>query len=239
MKNIAVILAGGTGSRIGGELPKQFVEVVGSPVIAYSIDAFEKHTGIDEIAVVIPPAYRKTWDAIAEKYNWKKVNKILEGGRQRSDSTLSALQAYWNLDEANILFHDAVRPLVSRRIIDDTLCALEHYAAVAVAVAITDTILQTDDAQQIIANIPSRSLLRRMQTPQGFKLSVIRKAYALAMADPDFVVSDDCGVVHQYLPDVKTGLVEGDERNFKITWPQDFQLMESLHTLIDRNTQFV
>ncbi|MDR0295221.1 MAG: 2-C-methyl-D-erythritol 4-phosphate cytidylyltransferase, partial [Prevotellaceae bacterium] len=199
MKNIAVILAGGTGSRVGGELPKQVIEVTGIPIIAYSLDAFEKHSDIDEIAIIVHPSYLEVWNNIAQKYNWKKVSKVLKGGAQRSDSTLAALQAYSNIDEANILFHDAVRPFVSKRIIDDTLCALEQYSAVAVAVSVTDTILQTDNAQRTITQIPSRSLFRRAQTPQGFKLSVIRKAYALAMADPDFAVTDDCGVVHKYL----------------------------------------
>ena len=225
MKNIAVILAGGTGSRMGGELPKQFLEVAGVPVIAYSIDAFEKHAGIDELAVVIHPSYMETWDNIAKKHAWKKINKVLKGGDRRSDSTLSALQAYSGLDEANILFHDAVRPMVSKRIIDDTLRALEQHAAVTVTAPVTDTVLQTDDRQQTIAQIPCRSLLRRMQTPQGFKLSVIRKAYALAMADPNFTVTDDCGVLHKYLPEIEIGLVEGEENNLKITWPQDLQLM--------------
>jgi len=228
MRNIAVILAGGTGSRVGGELPKQFVKIAGMPIIAYSVEAFEKHSGIDEIAVVIHPSYMEVWNSIAKKYNWKKVKKILKGGAQRSDSTLAALQAYTNIDEVNILFHDAVRPLVDKRIIDDTLQTLKQYSAVTVAIPITDTVLQTDNTQHTIRQIPSRSLFRRAQTPQGFKLSVIRKAYALAMVDTDFTVTDDCSVVHKYLPDVKIGLVAGDERNFKITRPQDLQQMEQM-----------
>jgi len=228
MKNIAVILAGGTGSRVGGVLPKQFIEVLGMPVIAYSIEAFEKHSGIDEIALVIHPSFMEMWNSIAKKHQWKKVSKILNGGAQRSDSTLAALQAYSSANEANMLFHDAARPLVSRLIIDDTLRALEQYTAVTAAVTISDTVLQTDNEQQTIAQIPSRSLFRRVQTPQGFKLSVIREAYALAVTDTDFTATDDCGVVHKYLPHVKIGLVEGDERNFKITRSQDLQLMEHL-----------
>ena len=228
MRNIAIILAGGTGSRVGGELPKQFIAVAGMPVIAYSVEAFEKHPDIDKIAVVVHSSYMDVWNNIAQKHNWKKLSKVLNGGTQRSDSTLAALQAYSGTEEANMLIHDAVRPLVSKRIIDDTLHALEHYAAVTVAVSITDTVLQTDNAQQTVIQIPSRSLFHRAQTPQGFKLSVIRKAYALATTDPDFAATDDSSVVHQYLPDVKIGLVAGDERNFKITRPQDLQQMEYL-----------
>jgi|GEM_PF-88718 len=226
MKNIAVILAGGTGSRMGAALPKQFLEVDGKPVMAYSIDAYEQHSAIDEIMVVVHPAYMEIWEAIAQKYQWKKLKKVVAGGQERIDSTQAALLACCDIDEANILFHDAVRPLVSQRIIDDTLRALEHYTAVTVAVSLSDTVLQTDNEQQTIVQIPSRSLLRRMQTPQGFKLSLIQKAYTLAMADADFTATDDARVVHEYLPEVKIGIVEGEERNFKITRQQDLQLME-------------
>jgi len=228
MRNIAVILAGGAGNRMNSTVPKQFLEIAGKPMIAYSIDAFEQHSGVDEIVVVIHPAYFDIWESIVAKYNWKKVKKVLEGGDQRSDSTLVALQAYAGVDEAHILFHDAARPLVSQRIISDTLKALEQFKAVTVAVPTADTIFQTDNSQIVIARIPSRAFLRRMQTPQGFHLSTIKQAYALAADDPYFTVTDDCGVVHKYLPNEKIGLVEGEENNFKITYPQDITLMETI-----------
>ncbi len=228
MLTLAVILAGGAGNRLHSALPKQFLEVAGKPVIAYSIDAFEQHPGIDEIAVVIHPAYFDVWENIAVTHHWKKINKVLEGGEERSGSTLAALQAYAGLDEAHILLHDAARPLVSQRVIGDTLQALEQFKAVTVAIPTTDTILQTDNMQTVVAHIPVRALLRRMQTPQGFHLSVIRQAYALAAAGPHFQVTDDCSVVHKYLPHEKIGLVEGEECNFKITWSEDLQRLEGL-----------
>ena len=228
MKTIAVILAGGAGNRMRSALPKQFLELAGKPVITYSINAFEQHPGIDEIAVVIHPAYMDVWEKIAATHQWKKINKVLEGGDERSDSTLAALQACAGLSEAHILFHDAARPFVNQRIISDTLQALEQFKAVTVAIPTADTILQTDNTQTTIARIPSRAFLRRMQTPQGFHLSVISRAYALAADDPYFQATDDCGVVHKYLPNEKIGLVEGEENNFKITWPEDLQRMEGL-----------
>ncbi len=226
MLNIAVILAGGAGNRMQSVLPKQFLEVKGKPVIAYAIDAFEGHPAIDEIAVVIHPAYMHLWEGIAAAGHWKKITKVMEGGDERADSTRAALSAYAAIPDANILFHDAARPLVSARIISATLKALEQFGAVTAAVPATDTILQTDPGQSVIAAIPPRPLLRRMQTPQGFKLSLIRAAYTLAAKDPHFRVTDDCGVVHNYLPQENIGLVEGEEKNFKVTWPQDISLME-------------
>jgi 2-C-methyl-D-erythritol 4-phosphate cytidylyltransferase len=231
MKNIAVILAGGAGTRIGGELPKQFLKIEERPVIACSIDTFEQHPGIDEIAVVVHPSYVELFINIAKAYNWKKISKVLQGGDTRSESTLSALQAYSHIEEANILFHDAARPMLKSHIVDDILSALKQYAAVTVARDTTDTVLQTDKTQQVIAQIPPRHFLRRMQTPQGFKLSVIRKAYELAAADPDFTATDDCGVVHKYLPEIKIGIVAGDELNLKITTKQDLYLLQELMKL--------
>ncbi len=228
MTTIAVILAGGTGKRMNAEVPKQFLTITGKPVIAHSIEAFEQHAGIDEIAVVVHPSYFESIGAIIAQYNFSKITKIIEGGEERSDSTLAALQAYSCLEEANILFHDAARPLVSQQIIGNTIKALEQFNAVTVAVPCTDTILQTDNTQSVIARIPSRAFLRRMQTPQAFKLSTIMQAYALASDDPYFQVTDDCGVVHKYLPNERIGLVEGEENNLKITYPQDVRLMEEL-----------
>ncbi len=228
MKNIAVILAGGTGNRMGNTLPKQFLEVNAKPVIAYTVEAFEQCAAIDEITVVIHAAYKHQWNDMAEKYHWKKVAKVLNGGENRADSTRVALQAYANLEEANILFHDAVRPLVNCRIITDVINALNSNNAVTAAIPTSDTILQTDLLQNTIAHIPSRTTLQRVQTPQGFKLSLIRKAYALAQVNPLLTTTDDCGVVHQYLPNEKIGIVKGEEFNFKITWPQDLLLMENL-----------
>jgi len=226
MHTIAVILAGGTGARFSQGVPKQFVNVGGSPLIAYSINAFEQNTGIDEIAVVLHADYVQQFKTIAAQQDWKKTKKIIIGGDKRSDSTLAALQAYADVSEAKILFHDAARPLVTQRIIDDTIAALETCKAATVAIPSTDTILQTDDTRKYVAHIPARSLLRRVQTPQGFHLSVIRQAYGMAMKDAQVAATDDCGVVHRYLSHEKIALVEGDERNFKITYPEDLRTME-------------
>jgi 2-C-methyl-D-erythritol 4-phosphate cytidylyltransferase len=226
--NIAVILAGGKGSRLDASLPKQFLSVGGHPIIAYSINAFEKNENIDEIAIVIPSSYLSLWESIEAQNNWKKIKHVLSGGDERHLSTLAALHVYNHVEEATILFHDAARPLVSQRIINDTLQLLKQYKAVTVAMTTADTILCTDDTQRMIENIPDRNYLRRVQTPQGFHLSVIRKAYELAVADNDFIPTDDCSVVKKYLPHEKTGLAEGHESNFKVTYPQDIFLLEKL-----------
>ena len=130
-----------------------------------------------------------------------KVSKILHGGKERYDSTLAALNAFSK--EANLLIHDAVRPLVSDRIIHDVVEALEKYEAVDTALPTIDTIIEVDENYDFIKNIPNRHLLYRSQTPQAFKTHILKKAYEIALQDPNFQTTDDCGVIKKYLPEVK------------------------------------
>lgn len=230
-RNIAVILAGGTGSRLGGSIPKQFMKVAGKTVIEHAIDVFEHHYGIDEIAVVVHPDYINPMEEIVLKNHWRKVKKILRGGSERYHSSLSAIQAYDAEPNAKLIFHDSVRPLVSHQIIDDVIAALEKYNAVDVAVAATDTIIQVDDKGEHITQIPNRNLLRRGQTPQAFRLSTIKQAYELALKDPEFRSTDDCGTVVKYLPDELVFVVQGDESNMKLTYKEDVFLLDKLFQL--------
>lgn len=224
MKNIAVILAGGSGNRLGKNIPKQFLQVAGKQIIEYTIETFEHHQEIDEICLVCKAEYVPYMEDIVARNHYRKVTKILSGGKERYDSSLVAINAYPDEDTA-LLFHDAVRPLVSERIIHDCVEAMKHYNAVGVAVKTTDTIISADD-NECIRLIHERSHLRNMQTPQGFKSGTIRKAYQLAFADADFTATDDCGIVKRYLPDEPVFLVNGDYSNIKITYPEDLQLME-------------
>lgn len=224
--NIAIILAGGSGSRLGGERPKQLIEVAGHSILAHTTGVFECHPLIDEIAIVIRADCIADVEAIVRSEGFRKVRKILEGGRERYDSSMAALNAYGDDDDC-LLFHDAVRPLVSSRIISDCIHALEHHDAVGVATKATDTIWQVGEGG-CIADIPSRALLRNAQTPQCFRRRVIRRAYDLALADPAFTVTDDCGVVRRYLPDQPIYVVEGEPTNIKVTYRHDLLLLETL-----------
>ena len=160
---------------------------------------------------------------------WKKVKKILKGGKERYDSSLSAIHAYEGGEEVNLVFHDAVRPLVSQRIIDNVCEALNTYQAIDVTVPAVDTIIEADGDH--IAAIPDRSRLQRGQTPQAFRLSVIAEAYKRAFNDPDFKVTDDCGVVVKYMPEVPVHLVAGEESNMKLTYKEDTFLLDKLFQL--------
>ena len=162
---------------------------------------------------------------IVVRNSWTKLKKILDGGIERSDSSLSAIKAYEGMD-CNLIFHDAVRPLVSQRIISDVVAALKNNNAVAVSVPSTDTIVEIDESGRFINRIPKRSNLRCQQTPQGFSYETIAKAYKQAIEDSSFVATDDCGVVAKYLPEEKIFIVDGEDSNIKITYRKDLRFME-------------
>ena len=230
MKNIAIILAGGIGQRLGEPIPKQFLKVAGKKVIEHTLDVFQNHPLIDEIAVVSNPYYIQEVENIFIKNRYSKLKKILQGGKERCHSSLAAINAYDTGEEVNLIFHDAVRPLVNDRIISDCISALDIYDAEDVAIKTTDTIIQADDENRIIG-IPPRHFLRNGQTPQAFKLSVIKRAYELALQDPEFKTTDDCGVVYKYLPDKFVYIVEGELFNMKLTYKEDLFLLDKLFQL--------
>jgi 2-C-methyl-D-erythritol 4-phosphate cytidylyltransferase len=173
---IAVVLAGGRGLRFGGEVPKQFVKLAGRMVIEHTIEVFERCAAVDEIVVVVPAGHEDTlWEA-STRNGWHKVSKVVAGGRDRADSTASALAALAEHPaQARILVHDAARPLLDEPTIERCLAALDVHQAVDVVVPASDTIVEVASEGRI-SDIPDRSRLRRGQTPQGFRLGLLREA---------------------------------------------------------------
>lgn len=195
MKNVAIILSGGTGTRFGSDKPKQFAKLAGRAVIEYTIERFEKSSDIDEIIIVSQNEYSDfIWELVA-KNQWCKVVKVVNGGRERFDSTFSALKSLSGYDgQCKILLHDAVRPLISETIIRNCVDALESFDAVDVVIPSADTLVEVHD-DGCIANIPHRASMRRGQTPQAFRLDKIRQAYEKAAAMGKFTFTCDCGVL--------------------------------------------
>lgn len=228
MKTFGVVLAGGVGARLGLSVPKQMVKVSGKTILEHTVAALHDSPVIDEMIVMVTPGWsEKTATILGEKY--PKVSRILEGGSTRNETTMRVLNAIEE-EEAKILLHDAVRPLVDGRILKDCATALDSYNAVDVVIPSADTIVAVDE-DEIITHIPDRSFLRRGQTPQGFKLSVLRSAYELAAEDPYFSATDDCGVVLKYLPDVRTKTILGSDRNMKVTYPLDMYIVDKFFQL--------
>ena len=229
LRTVAVVLAGGSGSRVGHEIPKQLLKVAGRTIIEHTVEALHACPEIDEIVVVMAEGFVAEAERLLVRPSLPRVSRVLAGGADRASSTRCALDALGEA-ECNVLFHDAVRPLVSRRVVADCVAALAVHEAVDVAVPSADTIVRVD-AADAIAEIPDRSYLRRGQTPQGFRLSVIRRAYELAAADAAFTATDDCGVVLHHLPEVPIHVVAGDEQNIKVTYPVDLFILDKLFQL--------
>lgn len=215
MKNIAVILAGGTGTRAGEGEPKQFRLLPdGRTVLETCVTAFAGL--VDSICVVTHPDFAERTRNILNGRNIGVIN----GGKERWESSWNAIQALGD-EEVNVLIHDCARPFVSKRIICDVYTALETHEAVTVAVPVTDTLYTAKDG--LVTEIPPRETFMRAQTPQAFRLSLIRRAYELALQDPNGIAAtDDCGIVKRYLPEQEIFIVHGEETNKKLTYKEDF-----------------
>ena len=224
MKNIAIILASGTGERFGENIPKQFYQFKGKTLLEHAIDAFEKNKNIDEIILVTNPKFRDLAENILNKNDYKKITKVLNGGKTRVES--SYIGTSEAPEEANVLIHDAVRAFVTQKIIDDNIEALKKHEAVGTAIESIDTIIQVDE-NNVITAIPPRKFLKRVQTPQSFRANLIKKAHELALKDENASFTDDCGLILRYnLAPIH--IVDGDELNIKITHKNDLNIIKNM-----------
>ncbi|QXQ08939.1 bifunctional cytidylyltransferase/SDR family oxidoreductase [Paeniglutamicibacter sp. Y32M11] len=233
MRNIGVILAGGVGERVGLDIPKQLIKIAGRPIIEHTLAVFQESDCIDEIVVMMKPGYLDRVHEIIKKNAFSKVTRVLEGSGTRNDTTQAALAALGD-EECNVILHDAVRPLLAQRVLSDVVVALDEYAAVDVAIPSADTIIevvQGAGSLPEISHVPPRAALRRGQTPQAFRLSTLREAYVGANQDSAFAATDDCSVVLKYSPNVPIGVVQGEERNMKVTDPIDIYIADKLFQL--------
>ena len=235
MQNVAVILAGGIGARVGGNTPKQLLPLQdGKSVLEHAVGAFEQSPHIDEVCIVMHPDYIVHAEQMLLANAWQKVHHIIPGGKERWESSVNAIRAFTpytlhHTPTTNLLLHDAARPFVSQEIIARVCEALEKHEAVTVAIPSTDTVYEIADNK--VARIPQRSTIMRAQTPQAFRLELIAEAYAKALGADIYDVqacsachlpaTDDCGIVHEHMPQVPICIVEGEEQNKKITFKED------------------
>ncbi len=187
MQNIAVILAGGIGARVGGNTPKQLLPLPdGHSVLEHAVNAFEQSPHIHEVCIVMHPDYIAYAEQMLLANAWQKVHHIIPGGKERWESSVNAIRAITHYPlsitpkEINLLLHDAARPFVSQEIIARVCEALEEHEAVTVAIPSTDTVYEMAD--NTVARIPQRSTIMRAQTPQAFRLELIAEAYARALS---------------------------------------------------------
>ncbi|RYQ64432.1 IspD/TarI family cytidylyltransferase [Bifidobacterium pseudolongum] len=223
---VAVVLAAGSGLRFDPANPKQLVSLAGTPIVGWSIAAFERNPRVTDILVVVNAQVRQAVEQLIAAAGYTKVQAVIEGGAERSDSTEAALRMLADHGvpaDAKVLIHDSVRPFVSQAQIDGCIDALDEFKAATVAYPSTDTILLTQDLgdRETVVQVPERRHSFRAQTPQAFRFETIRTAYDLAADDPDFRPTDDTRVVVDYLPNEPVAIVGGSPLNMKVTTQDD------------------
>lgn len=221
----AIIVAGGSGQRMGAGVPKQFLLLGQKPVLAHTLAQFAaSQLGVRELIVVLPEAELLTWQRLCQQHQIATPHTLVAGGATRWASVKAGLAALGKQPAGGLVaVHDGVRPLVSAAVIERTYAAAATHAAAAAAVLPKDSVRQV--AQHGSVNL-NRARLRLMQTPQTFEIDLLRRAYALPEL-PGF--TDDATVVDDLC---RVALVEGDYRNLKITTPEDLLLAEALLNVI-------
>lgn len=225
MKITAVVLSAGNGSRMHSDTPKQYLELEGQPVLAYSLQAFQKST-VDEIILVTGEKYRDYCQKeFVERMGLDKIKKIVVGGAERYLSVYCGICAVKNTDY--ILIHDGARPFVDQKIIADSIKYVKEYGACLAGMPVKDTIKEIDDAQFAVRT-PQRSNLWQVQTPQAFAFPLIKKAYQtifekLKNGEELPEITDDAMIV-EYATGQKVKLFEGSYENIKITTPEDLEI---------------
>lgn len=224
-KKVAIILAGGRGSRMKSDIPKQYMTLAGKPVLYYSIKAFEQ-SNTDEIILVagaddIDYCRRE----IVDKFGFKKVSAIVAGGSERYYSVLNGLRAVKCNGGDYVFIHDGARPCVTEQIIGKCSTEVEIYKACVAAMPVKDTIKLADEKGYAKDTLP-RNLLWQIQTPQCFEYGLVKNAYEAMAADENRgIITDDAMVVEKYT-DTKVKLTEASYENIKITTPEDLVVAE-------------
>ncbi|HEX3144455.1 MAG TPA: 2-C-methyl-D-erythritol 4-phosphate cytidylyltransferase [Pyrinomonadaceae bacterium] len=221
--NVAILVGGGRGVRFGGDRPKQFLELNGTPIIVHTLRQFELSRQIDQVVVVLPASEINLFQSFADKFDLKKISRVVAGGETRAQSVKCGLATIEQTEVVAV--HDAVRPLVTHDEIDRVVAAaLESGAAILVA-GVSETIKEVENNR--VARTVPRAHLRRALTPQSFHFDILKRAYEqLEQLESSGVeVTDDSFLVERL--GVAVSVVEGNARNIKITTPEDLAMAEA------------
>lgn len=228
----AGILAGGTGTRMNiTNMPKQFLMLGSRPIIIHTLEKFLLCKDIDVIYLGVHKDWITYCQELVEKYiviNKEKI-KIVAGGKDRNETIMNIINdiemEYGKLNESVIITHDAVRPFVSLKIIEENIKAVKEHEACDTVIPATDTIVKSDNGT-IITDIPNRKFLYQGQTPQSFKISVIKELYNKLNDDEKTILTDACKICVMNNKDVY--LVNGDTLNIKITTINDYTIAQAI-----------
>lgn len=231
--NIGLLIAGGSGNRMGQDIPKQFMHVDGAPIIIHTLQCFQKHPDIQKIAVVCLKGWETVLQSYANQYNITKLCHIFPGGNTGMESIHNGIYGLKEVgcdDEDLVLIHDAVRPLLSQDIISNNIATCNAYGYAITGIKCREAILESHDGFTSTTSIP-RDTLIRTQTPQTFRLKNIIGAHELAKQKgiADSVAS--CTLVAELEENIEMHIVPGSEKNIKITTVEDLEILKALmHT---------
>ena len=219
MNKYVIIVAGGKGLRMGGELPKQFIPVEGRPVLMHTLDAFHSCDSSIEIILVLPRDHQPYWQELCREYQFAVPHRIADGGATRFHSVQNGL-ALVDVPEALVAVHDGVRPFVAHEVINRCYQDAEQYGAVVPVIPVVETVrhLLPEGSKTV-----SRDDYRLVQTPQTFRASLLRRAYEQPYRE---TFTDDASVVEAL--DNVVHLVEGNRENIKLTTPFDLVVARAL-----------
>ncbi len=225
----AVILAGGSGTRMGTEVPKQFLNICSRPVIVRSADAFINSGLCDYIIITVPAEFTDYTRSLVKEYRPDDEIDVISGGKNRNSSLLNALE-FIKLNkpydgDTVVLTHDAVRPFINKRIIEDNIKAVREFGGCNTVVKCVDTVLVSDDGK-FISSVPERRKLYNAQTPQSFNFTEILNIYEKMTDDEKENMTDACSVFLKY--GKKVALVDGEQNNIKITYKSDIGRAEQI-----------
>lgn len=221
-KYTAIVLSAGKGTRMGTKISKQYLEIKGKPILYYTLKAFEESC-VDEIIVVAgKDDLEFVKREIIEKYQIKKIKKIVAGGKERYDSVINGLQY---VNDGFVLIHDGARPLIKSEDINKISDKVLEYKACVAAVPVKDTIKIVNDEFEVIET-PLRKYVWQIQTPQAFSVNIIKNAYEKMTKNQNTSITDDAMVVEKY-SDYKVKVIELGYYNIKITTPEDLEIMKN------------
>ncbi|MCR5453222.1 MAG: 2-C-methyl-D-erythritol 4-phosphate cytidylyltransferase [Lachnospiraceae bacterium] len=223
----AVILAAGSGSRMGTKIKKQYLDIGGKPLIYYALKAFEKSDVSNIVLVVSPGDEEFVYEDIVKKYNISKVGNVVPGGSTRYFSVYEGLK---NVKNRYVLVHDGARCLISDDIIERMIMETKEHEACVTAVPSIDTVRLSDE-DGFVSSTPVRSRVWSIQTPQGFASALLKDAYSrlFEMGEGAFSeITDDAMIVERAFPDKKIKFVMGNYDNIKVTTPKDIAICEEI-----------
>ena len=222
VKCTAIVLAGGSGSRMGTKVAKQYIEIDGFPIIYYTLEAFENSMIDDIILVCRESDVSYCTEEIVKKYGFTKVSSVVVGGKERFDSVYEGLKAAKNCDY--VFIHDGARPCITDEVIERCFENVVECRACVAAVPVKDTIKISDEAG-FVAQTPTRSTLWQIQTPQVFEYSLVKSAFdKMYENNQTDGITDDAMVVERF-GDCRVKLVMGSYSNIKVTTPEDLRMI--------------